>query len=393
MSKALTIALRELRTYFQDEAELVFSLLMPVAIFALMYGAFGSQSLLNGTVYVVNHDPDGVYAQLLIERLDEKEELQVSLLSLQEANAKLEGSDILMVAVIPEGFSAQLGTGWPTQITFRQRGNGGTEGQIVASMVRGEADRISQELQAERQVRLALAGSGIGGDQIETTVQELLAREREAPTVTVRETSTGGDANLVLQFMPGIISMFVLFAVTLGSRAIVEDRKKGTLERLLTTQLTTGQLYAGKFLAGTARGFAQTFILLALAYAVFNLFTPLSFVMTLLVALVFAAAASTLALIIASVSRNDDQSVGISVFFTMATVMLGGTFFEIPKGSVLAIIGMTSINTYVNTSLKTMMALGGSLGDSAFELAVLGTVAVVGLIVSRLLFRAVQGGR
>jgi len=393
MSRVLAIAVREVRTYFQDKADMVFGLGLPIAVFALMYGAFGGGSLFNGTAYIVNEDPDGAYSRLLIERLDAKENVTVTLLSREEAEAKLSDSDILLVSIIPEGFSHRLSQSWSTQITFRQRGNGGTEGQIVAGIVRGEADALSQELQAERQVRLALADSDIGGEQATTTVQGLLQREKEAPIITVKETSIGGEASLVNQFMPGIISMFVLFAVTLGSRAIVEERKKGTLERLLSTRVSVSELFAGKFVAGAARGFVQTFILLAPAYAVFRLFTPVSFLLTLIVALVFSVAASALSLVIASVSRNDDQAVSISVVFTMATVMLGGTFFEIPEGSFLETIGKASVNTYVNRAFTTVTTPGSGLADVAYELVVLAAIAVIALGLSRSLFRAVQGGR
>ena len=393
MIRVFIITLREVRSYLRDRADLAFSLLLPVAIFALMYGAFSGQSLFNGTAYVVNEDPGGTYSQLLIERLSEKESLEVSLLTGPEADAKLQRSDVLLVVYIPEGFSAQLDSGRPTQMIFRQRGNGGQEGQIVANIVRGEADKISQEVQVEKQVQRALLGKGIGRDHIETTVQGLLEQERESPVVVVQETIAGSEINLVHQFLPGIISMFVLFAVTLGSRALVEERRKGTLERLLTTRLSVGQLFMGKFLASAARGFVQTFILLTLAYLVFQLFTPLSFLMMLFVALVFAAAASTLGLIIASIARTEDQAIWTSVFFTMATVMLGGTFFEISEGSVLYIFGRASINTYVNSAFKTMIIRGGTLTDVVPELMVLAAVIVAGLIISRVLFRVMPGGR
>ncbi|RPH32837.1 hypothetical protein EHM92_08485, partial [bacterium] len=81
MSRVLTIALREVRSFFQDRADMVFGLLLPVAIFALMYGAFSGQSLFNGTAYVVNEDPDGIHSRVLIERLSAKENLEVTLLS------------------------------------------------------------------------------------------------------------------------------------------------------------------------------------------------------------------------------------------------------------------------------------------------------------------------
>ena len=393
MIRIFIIALREVRSYLQDKADLAFSLLLPVAIFALMYGALSGQSLFNGTAYVVNEDPGGTYSQRLVERLNEKENLEVSLLTWQEANAKLNRSDVLLVVCIPEGFSTRLSSRWPTQIIFRQRGNGGQEGQIVASMVREEADKISQEVQVERQVQIALAGKSVGRDHIQSTVQRLLERERESPIVVVSEAIVGSEINLVHQFLPGIITMFVLFAITMGSRALVEERKKGTLERLLTTRLSVGQLYMGKFLASVARGFVQMFILLTLAYMVFQLFTPLSFLMLLFIALIFVATASTLGLIIASVARTEDQAVWISVFFTMATVMLGGTFFEISEGSALYLFSRVSINSYVNSAFKTMIIRGGNITDGAFELMVLTAVIVAGLIFSRVLFRVLPGGR
>lgn len=392
MIKVLIIAYREVRSYLHDKGDLAFSLLVPVAIFALMYGAFSGQSLFNGTIYIVNEDPGGIHSQRLIERLNAKENLEVRLLTWQEANAKLERSDVLLVVYIPLDFSTQLDSGRQTEIIFRQRGNGGQEGQIVASLVRTEADKISQEIQVEQQVLRALAGKNIDHD-IKATVQSLLERERESPIVVVNETIVGSEISLVNQFLPGIMTMFVLLAITMGSRALVEERKKGTLERLLTTRLSVGQLYMGKFLASVARGFVQTFILLTLAYLVFRLFTPLSFLILLFIALIFAAAASTLGLIIASVARTEDQAIWISVIFSMATVMLGGTFFEIPENSLLYVVAQASINTYANSALKTMIVRGGTLTDVSLELTVLISVIVVGLILSRVLFRVIPGGR
>jgi len=391
MNRALIITLREVRTYLQDKADLAFSLLLPIAIFALMYGAFGGESMFHGTAYVVNEDVGGTYSTRLIERLDELDNLDVSLLSWSEASAKLRRSDVLLVVCIPEDFSARLTSRWPTQLVFRQRGNSGEEGQIVGSLVRGVADEISQEIQVERQVQRALVGKGIGQDNIQTTVQKLLNREREFPIVGVSEQIIGTGADPVHQFLPGIVTMFVLFAITLSAKAIVEERKKGTLERLLTTRLRVGELFVGKFLASVSRGLLQTFILLALAYIVFQIFTPVSFIQALVIALFFAAAGSALGLVIASIVRTEDAATWIAVFFTMAMVMISGTFFPIPEDSILYTISKLSINTHANVAFKTIIAEGGSLADVGPELTILAGVGVVGLILSRILFRVVPG--
>ncbi len=101
MTRSLFIALREIRTYLQDKADLAFSLVLPIAIFAVMYVALSAQSLFQGTAYVVNEDQEGIYSTLFLERLDELQNLSVKLLSPVEADSKLERSDILLVVYMP----------------------------------------------------------------------------------------------------------------------------------------------------------------------------------------------------------------------------------------------------------------------------------------------------
>ena len=393
MFKALLVAIHEIRIYLQDKGDLAFSLLLPVVTFALMYGAFGGEMEFHGTAHIVNQDPGGIYSVRLLEQLEELDSVEVELLSREEADGKLERSDLLMVIYIPEDFSAKLASGEQTQLLFRQRGNGGQEGQIVASLVRGLAERMNQEFTVLSQTGDSLAGRGIPRDSIEITTQKFLEREQEHPLVGVTEETMGSSPDLVNQFLPGVVTMFVLFAITLGAQAIVQERRLGTLERLLTTRLSVGQLFFGKFLAGISRGFLQTLVLLGLSYIVLQLFTPLSFIECLVIALVFAAAASALGLIIASIARTEDQATWIAVFLTMSMVMLGGTFFEISEGSVLYTISRVSLNTYANDAFKTIIAQGGSLADVWLELGVLAGVAVVGLAISRVLFKVMPGGR
>ena len=393
MIRPLLVAWREVRVYLQDKGDLGFSLLLPIVTFALMYGAFGGQDMFHGTAYVVSEDQVGTYSTPLLDQLDELDILDVEQLSLSEADSKLERSDLLMVLYIPQGFSSKLASGEQAQLLFKQRGNGGQEGQIVASIIRGVVEEMNQEFRVQSQVSSALSEKDIPRDRIETTVQEFLDREDAQPLVGVREETVGSSPDPVNQFLPGIVTMYVLFAITLSARAIVEERRKGTLERLLTTRLSVGQLFVGKFLASISRGFLQALILLALSYIVFRLFTPLSFVECLVVALVLAAAAGALGMIIASVARSEDGAVWIAVFFTMGMVMVSGTFFPIPEGGAVAIISRISINTYANQAFRTIIVDGGSLTDVGLELGVMAGVAVVGLGISRILFRVMPGGK
>ena len=52
-------------------------------------------------------------------------------------------------------------TGQPAQLTVMQRGNGGQDGQIVASIIGGVVSELNQQFNVTAQVSQALAGKNI----------------------------------------------------------------------------------------------------------------------------------------------------------------------------------------------------------------------------------------
>lgn len=390
MSRPLILAWREVRSYLQDKGDLAFTLLLPISIFALMYFAFGGETLFHGTAYIVNQDPGGQYSTVLIDRLEKLNNIDVSLISDAEAESKLQKSTLQMVTYIPPGFSTDLARGVTTHMVFRQRGNGGQEGQIVASIIRSKVQEISQEAGLKKAVKTASGSTQARADNI---TQRFLDNEASSPLVTIKEVPIGAAPDPVNQFLSGIITMFVLFATSISSQALVEERRNKTLERLLTTRLTAGELFFGKFLANTARAFLQSLILLLLAAIVFRLFTPISFLEVSVVALVFSAAAGALGLLIGSASKSSSQANVISSLVTMAMTMLGGTFFTIAAGSTLYILSRFSLNTYANDAFRAIVSRGQNLAEVSYELALIGGATIVALILSRLLFRVAGGGK
>jgi len=393
MKKAFIVAHLAIKNYLEDKGDLAFGILLPVVIFALMYGTFGGQDMFHGTAHIVNEDPDGSYSTLLIDQLDSMDSLDVKILSKEDAEIQLERSDMLLALFIPEGFSSDVSNGQNAELTFRQRGNGGQEGQIVASLVRSVIEDFNREFYVYQQVNSVLEGEEIPQDTINVTVEQYLEQERENPVIGITTKITGSSPDPVKQFLPGIITMFVLFAITLNARALVEERRTGTLERLLTTRLSIRQLFFGKFLSGIVRGFIQVCILLILSYIVFQIFTPLTFIEALVAALIFCLAASAIGMLIASIARTEDQAVWTAVVFTMIMVMLSGTFFPIPEGSVLETISLASINTYAISMLDILISQGGSLANAWLEITVLLGVAIAGLAISRGIFKVMPGGR
>ena len=404
MLRPLHIALLELKLFLNNRAELAFSIALPILLFALMYGALSNDSEVFTPASVVDLD-GGPHARELVRRLDSLAAVEVEERTDADADAALDRSAILFAVVIPAGFSEAMEAGEPAPLVFRQRGNGGDTGQIVAAIVRGIARDMATDARVRVQVQRALAGSGVPAERIEAEVGAQLASMRASPPVAVEvwrppynklrewmEEEESGD-DLFSRLLPGLIVMFVMFSVTLAAQAMVEDRRTGTLERLMTTRLGVNQLFAGKFLSGVARAMFQTVVMLSLAFAVFWPGGPLAFVELLAFALLAAAAFTGVSLVIGAVARTRNQAAWAAVFFTLLMVVFSGTFFEIAEGSLMHSISRATINAYAIDAMQNIIGKGEHLGQQWLEMAVMAGVAVVGLSVARLLFRITPEGR
>ena len=394
MLKPFDIAYVELRRYIADRLSLAFGILLPIVLFALMYGAFGGEETFNATAHVADQDR-GAMSQALIQRLERVDGLDVKLYTEREINDALDRSDVVYAAIIPPDFTENLEAGSPTAITFRRRGAGGDEGQIVANIIRGAAQDLASESYVRSAVDHAVKDSDVPRAAVDRAVDEAKRFSAATPPVTVRTEAIGGEEDdfAVKRAMPGILVMILLLAVTISAQTLVEERRTGTLERLLTTQLTSNQLFLGKFLAGIARAMFQAVALLGLAFIVLRPGGLDAFLLTLIVSLLLAAAVSAIGLVISALARTPDQASWAAVSITMFMTVFGGTFFDLAPGSALEMLSRFTLSRYAIDAIGGVVDGAETLADQGMELAVMGGVTVVGLLAARLLFRSVGGGR
>ena len=357
-----------------------------------MYGAFGGEESFHATANVVDLD-GGSHARTLIERLDALDEVTVRERSLRDADTALDRSAILMAVVVPAGFSAALDAGGTASLIFKQRGHGGDTGQIVASMVRGVSQEMGGDIQTRRLVTGAVVGSAVPRERVDAALDDALTQSLADPPVQVRVRRLDGEQPDILDRMaPGIVVMFLMFAVTLGAQTIVEERRIGTLERLMTTRLSVNQLFAGKFLSGMLRATVQSLVLLSLAFAVLRVGDFIDFAETLLLSAFVAAAVSAVGLVIGAFARTRDQATWAAVVFTMFMTVFGGTFFDVGDGP-LALLSRFTINRYAIDAMAAVLSAGEGLGQQSLGMAVMAGVTAVGLAAARGLFKVAEGGR
>ena len=380
MLRPLLIASIELKRYFSDKAEIAFSIALPIVMFALMYGAFGGEPSVSVSAHVVNLDDGPVSAELL-QRLEAVEGVTVVLYGSAEADSALDRSAILTAFVIPEGFSRDLQAGNPAQIAMKRRGHGGDEGQIAAAIVSGVAQDIAGGL-AVRSMALSLLGDQADSGRINEAVSSLDGD----PAVVVRERAGEESADATVGIVAGVLTMFMMFAVSLNAQSLVVERTNGTLERLMTSRLSVNQLFAGKFLASSLRGAVQAFVLLLLGFVVMRIAGPAALLQALAFSVLFGAAVSALGLVIAGLARTRDQAIWSAVFFTMLMTTFGGTFVPFERGP-MEVISRFTLNRHAFEALRDILAGSGGLADQGLGVAILGAVVVLGLGAARAVFR------
>ena len=434
------IALLELKRYLANKGELAFSIALPIALFALMYGVFGGgDSPFHVTIDVVDAD-GGPRARALVERLDSADGVAVRERSLADADAALDRSAILNAVVIPAGFTAALDAAaegdvaiWdtgvspasqpspvkggralsppsqpspiegegalnPAVIALKQRGNGGQDGQVVAAAIQAAAQQIAMETQFRYAAHKALEGSGIAANRIDAAAAERLAEERANPSVGVRTRVIGGDADAdevdrVARLVPGILVMFLMFALTMGAQTLVEERQNMTLERLLTTRLSVNGLFFGKFLAGTLRAALQAAVLLGLVFLALRIGGIADFAQLMAFSVLVAAAVSAMGLVIGAAARTRDQAMWSAVAVTMFMTVFGGAFFDVSANAALDALSRITLTRYAIDAMFEILAGGQSLIGQWLGAAVIAGCAVVFLIAARALFRVAGGGR
>ena len=381
-----------MNSYLRNRGELAFSIALPIVLFALMYGAFGGEESFHATANVVDLD-GGAHARSFIEQLDALDEITVKERTLQDADAALDRSAILMAVVIPAGFSATLDSGAAASLVFKQRGHGGQTGQIVASIVQAVSQEIGGDIQIRRLVNAALDDSGASTEQIATATDNVTARSLLNPPLRVEVRQLDGEQpNILDRMVPGMVVMFLMFAVTMSAQTLVEERRIGTLERLMTTRLGVNQLFAGKFISGMLRAMVQALVLLSLAFAVLRVGDAVDFTEMLLLSALVAAAVSAVSLVIGAFARTRDQATWAAVVFTMFMTVFGGTFFDVSSGP-LALLSKFTINGHAIDAMASVLSAGENLAQQGLQMAIMMGVTIVGLAAARALFKVTEGGR
>ncbi len=216
----------------------------------------------------------------------------------------IDRGEAVVGVVIPAGFARDLRDGAePARVQLLLDGTNSN----LATVAGGYAERILQSWAMER------------------------APARPAPAVDLRSRAWfNPDLESRVYNVPAVMgAILVLICLLLTSLAIVREREIGTLEQLLVSPLTPGELILGKTIPFALIGLVDLALIAAVALLWFQVPFRGSLLLLLLASVLYILSALGVGLFISTISRTQQEAF-MSVFLVfMPTMLLSGFMFPV----------------------------------------------------------------
>lgn len=134
---------------------------------------------------------------------------------------------------------------------------------------------------------------------------------------------------MVTRSIGGWAIMFVLFTLTAAARSIIYERDHGTLHRLLSTPTSRGAILLSKFVYSWVLGIVQIQVLFAASSLIFSVDIISNFFNLFIMSILTAGASTSFGMLLASVTRTEQQADALSMVLILSMSAVGGSWFPV----------------------------------------------------------------
>ncbi len=421
----------------RDRVVLGLMFVLPVVFFSVFAGVFtnmggGPEGMPAVAVAVVDEDRSPQSARL-IAALDAEAALDVRRRTAEgepdydraAAQKLVEDGRIRAAVVIPPGFGADFGGGGVSdQVPVLELMADPVADPIAAQMVSGLIQKTVMtgmpDLMIERGLGQFERYAGAMTDQQREAMDHylpLLRRSTEAggaadggadapsgggmaglvgvEIIDVRRPDAEAEGerrhnDLVAFYAASIGVMFLLFSMSGAAGALLQEEASGTLERVLNAGVGMGRLLSGYWVFAAAMGCVQLAVMFIWGWAVFglDLWTPGHVAGAAVMTVCSAAAASAFGLMLGTACRSQAQLGGISTIVILLMSVVGGsTFPRFLMSESMQKVGLATFNGWAIDGYQKVFWRERPVWELLPQVAVLGGMAVVFLLIARLLAR------
>ncbi|MDH3365088.1 MAG: ABC transporter permease [Thermoplasmata archaeon] len=366
--RVLAIALKTLRSLRHDKRTAGFLVFMPLFMIAIFGYTFGGE-IENVDVVVVNLDvgsANGSVADMIIGDLASRVTLRLTALSSpDEAVEAVRLTDAWAAIYFGPEFTEQVEEGIAVSALGLFAVPSVVELHLDASNP-NIAQTVVTELQASIQVVL---------------VEHY---DMNPPVAVVEDRVYGEGAEFIDFFAPGVMglaAMMVTFMLSIIS--FVRERSTGTLDRLLTTPVTEGEIVGGYAMAFGIVALIQSTVILVAAMLLFKVTVEGSALLALLTIFLLGVGSQGLGFLLSSIAKNEFQAVQFIPLILFPSILLAGVFWPLEAvPDILRPVSNFIPLTYAVDGCRSIMVRGWGAGDVWPQLAVLAGFAAATLMLS-----------
>ncbi|HSD48516.1 MAG TPA: ABC transporter permease [Actinomycetota bacterium] len=368
MRAALLIAAKDLRQRLRDRSAIMVAFVVPLGLAFVFNATLGGIST-GGTSFrygVVDEDRSQVSAVFVDDVLPAVQEggaIRVRRVA-SEADGRRMVSDGELAAlfVVPAGFGSAV----EGSDAARIRVIGDVDEPTGTQVARSIASRFAADLNAVRVAVATVADPGETPTELEALVQRAAAVATPVDVVDV--TATTKELDTTTYYAAGMAVFFLFFTVQFGVASLLDERKDGTLSRLLAAPIGRGAILGGKLLTSFVIGTLSMATLIVATSLLLGAHWGNPLGVALLVVSGVLAAVGIMS-IVATLAKTSEQAGNWQSIIAVVLGMLGGVFFPISQAP--GILPTLSLLTPQAWFLRGLSDLAGDTGWTVVLPAVL----------------------
>lgn len=377
MSIIWTIVQKDLALRARDKSVILLGVVAPLVlafVFDLVFGSVFSPTEKSDPIAVGMTSLDmgrvGVGFDEMVADLESAGLFMVTAFDDQGAlRAAVEDGTVDVGYVIPEGISRAVEGGQSATIVVV--GGGGTS-ELVAEAV---ARRFSQGVRTTALALGTALGSGvIDASDISAAVEDAVALSSaiqvEDDTAATRQLDSG------TYFAVGLGVFFMFFLAGMGTTSMLEERREGTLARLLAAPVAPIKILLAKAIGSALVALAAMTVLVIASTLLMGADWGEPAGVALMVGSAVLAAVAIMS-VLGAFAHSAEQAGNLQSIVGTAFAMLGGTFVPVPADGWLAAVARLVPNFWV---LRGFSEMAGGGAEAAYPAA--GVLLVMALGVS-----------
>ena len=373
LRRTLEVARKTLRSLKHDRRTAGFLVFMPLFMIAIFGYTFGGD-LRDVEVVVVNMDSGGAnesVAEMIVSEVSKGDTLKLTFLPPDEGRAAAAAEDSVRDAdawaalVFDANFTQEV----ETAVAAMRAGLPLVPCQVDL-MIDASNPNIAQAVVAE----------------VAAAIQTVLVTQYGlVPPVTISQDMVyGQDAEFIDFFAPGVMGLAgMMVTLMLSIISFVHERTNGTLDRLLTTPVTEGEIVGGYALAFGLVALIQSTVILLAAVILFRIEIVGNPFLLLFVIFLLGIGSQGLGFILSSNAKNEFQAVQFMPLILFPSILLAGVFWPLEAvPSLLRPVSYFIPLTYAVDACRSIMIRGWGVAEVWPQLLILAAIAAALLILS-----------